>query len=331
MEPKWLHRYWKAEYLPGLSSEFLDAFREGALRVTSPLSQSIIFHLAGALNDHERRRRGGRQPRRPLHRRVRRHLATRRPRRPACGLGPGGVGADPALLDRRELRQLPAGRRRHRPDRRRLRHQLPAPPTGQGRPTTPTTCSASTATSPRRPDGQSTSANTTRGGKRSQLDSWRWPAEHRSSPGSNRHGQATRHEPYPTPHAHHRLDRRAVAPHQLCSVGHRNLSSPGRTPNLHLICSLEAERARTVGPRSRCGQVLATQAQPRASARPAPPCRRPSVPPPGHRPALQRRRRRPQPSGRALPAPTRQGSPRPSPAIRAGWPWRLHLACRKPP
>jgi FAD/FMN-containing dehydrogenase len=53
MEPKWLHRYWKAEFLPGLSSEFLDAFRGHALRVTSPLSQSIIFHVAGALNDRE--------------------------------------------------------------------------------------------------------------------------------------------------------------------------------------------------------------------------------------------------------------------------------------
>jgi FAD/FMN-containing dehydrogenase len=53
MEPKWLHRYWKAEFLPGLSSGFLDAFRSSALRVTSPLSQSIIFHLAGALNDHD--------------------------------------------------------------------------------------------------------------------------------------------------------------------------------------------------------------------------------------------------------------------------------------
>jgi FAD/FMN-containing dehydrogenase len=53
MEPKWLHRYWKAEFFPGLSSEFLDGFRESGLRVTSPLSQSVIFHLAGALNDHE--------------------------------------------------------------------------------------------------------------------------------------------------------------------------------------------------------------------------------------------------------------------------------------
>jgi FAD/FMN-containing dehydrogenase len=53
MEPKWLHRYWKAEFLPGLSSGFLDAFRSRALRVTSPLSQSVLFHLAGALNDRE--------------------------------------------------------------------------------------------------------------------------------------------------------------------------------------------------------------------------------------------------------------------------------------
>jgi FAD/FMN-containing dehydrogenase len=53
MEPKWLHRYWKAEFLPGLSSEFLAAFGEGALQVTSPLSQSVLFHLAGALNEHE--------------------------------------------------------------------------------------------------------------------------------------------------------------------------------------------------------------------------------------------------------------------------------------
>jgi hypothetical protein len=53
MEPKWLHRYWKTWFLPGLSSEFLDAFRSSALRVTSPLSQSVLFHLAGALNDRE--------------------------------------------------------------------------------------------------------------------------------------------------------------------------------------------------------------------------------------------------------------------------------------
>jgi hypothetical protein len=53
MDPKGLHQYWKAEYLPGLSSEYLNTFRDGALKVTSPLSYSVIFHIAGALNDHE--------------------------------------------------------------------------------------------------------------------------------------------------------------------------------------------------------------------------------------------------------------------------------------
>jgi FAD/FMN-containing dehydrogenase len=52
-EPKGAHRYWKTEFLPGLSSEYLDAFREGAMKLTSPLSQSIIFHLGGALNGRD--------------------------------------------------------------------------------------------------------------------------------------------------------------------------------------------------------------------------------------------------------------------------------------
>jgi FAD/FMN-containing dehydrogenase len=53
MEPKGLHRYWKTEFLPGLSPQFLTAFRDGALRVTSPLSQSVLFHLGGALNERD--------------------------------------------------------------------------------------------------------------------------------------------------------------------------------------------------------------------------------------------------------------------------------------
>jgi FAD/FMN-containing dehydrogenase len=51
MEPKGNHYYWKTEYLPGLSNEFLDALRDSALKVTSPLSESIVIHLAGALNE----------------------------------------------------------------------------------------------------------------------------------------------------------------------------------------------------------------------------------------------------------------------------------------
>jgi len=53
MEPKGLCQYWKAEYLPGLSSEYLDPFRDAALNVTSPLSYSVIFHIGGALNERD--------------------------------------------------------------------------------------------------------------------------------------------------------------------------------------------------------------------------------------------------------------------------------------
>jgi FAD/FMN-containing dehydrogenase len=51
MEPKGLHRYWKSEFLPGLSNEFLDRFSDRALQVTSPLSHALVFHLAGAVNE----------------------------------------------------------------------------------------------------------------------------------------------------------------------------------------------------------------------------------------------------------------------------------------
>ena len=52
-EPKGFHYYWKTEYLPGLSGGFLDAFAEGALKVTSPLSESVIFHVGGAVNERD--------------------------------------------------------------------------------------------------------------------------------------------------------------------------------------------------------------------------------------------------------------------------------------
>jgi FAD/FMN-containing dehydrogenase len=53
MDPKGLHQYWKTEYLPGLSSEYTDIFREAALKVASPMSFSVIFHIAGALNERD--------------------------------------------------------------------------------------------------------------------------------------------------------------------------------------------------------------------------------------------------------------------------------------
>ena len=51
MEPHGNRYYWKTEYLDGLSSAFLDTFCELAVKVTSPLSESIVIHLAGALNE----------------------------------------------------------------------------------------------------------------------------------------------------------------------------------------------------------------------------------------------------------------------------------------
>lgn len=50
-QPKGVHYYWKTEFIPEVSDEFADAFRTAALGVTSPMSQSVIFHLAGALNE----------------------------------------------------------------------------------------------------------------------------------------------------------------------------------------------------------------------------------------------------------------------------------------
>lgn len=50
-EPKGPHRYWKTEFFAELSDGFVEGFRDGALRLTSPMSQSVIFHLAGALNE----------------------------------------------------------------------------------------------------------------------------------------------------------------------------------------------------------------------------------------------------------------------------------------
>ena len=52
-QPKGPHYYWKTEFVPGLSEDFLGTFRDEGLRVTSPMSQSIMFHLAGALNEHD--------------------------------------------------------------------------------------------------------------------------------------------------------------------------------------------------------------------------------------------------------------------------------------
>jgi FAD/FMN-containing dehydrogenase len=53
MDPKGFRQYWKAEYLPDLSEEYCRAWVVSALKLTSPLSYSVIFHIGGALNDHQ--------------------------------------------------------------------------------------------------------------------------------------------------------------------------------------------------------------------------------------------------------------------------------------
>jgi FAD/FMN-containing dehydrogenase len=53
MEPSGPHRYWKTEFFPKLDDGFLEAFRENAAGTPSPLSYGIVFHLAGALNEHD--------------------------------------------------------------------------------------------------------------------------------------------------------------------------------------------------------------------------------------------------------------------------------------
>ncbi|HEV8594411.1 MAG TPA: FAD-binding oxidoreductase, partial [Thermoplasmata archaeon] len=48
-QPKGLNYYWKTGYLAELTDEFLAAVRREALKTTSPMSQSIIFHLGDGL------------------------------------------------------------------------------------------------------------------------------------------------------------------------------------------------------------------------------------------------------------------------------------------
>ena len=51
LDPDGLEQYWKAEYLPELSSDYLSTFARAALKTTFPLSFSVVFPIGGALND----------------------------------------------------------------------------------------------------------------------------------------------------------------------------------------------------------------------------------------------------------------------------------------
>lgn len=49
--PKGMHHYWKSEFLPDLPGAMLDAFRQQASAIISPLSLAMLYHLGGALCD----------------------------------------------------------------------------------------------------------------------------------------------------------------------------------------------------------------------------------------------------------------------------------------
>jgi FAD/FMN-containing dehydrogenase len=51
MDSKGFQQYWKAEYLAELTADYCRTFLDAALRLTSPLSYSVIFHIGGALNE----------------------------------------------------------------------------------------------------------------------------------------------------------------------------------------------------------------------------------------------------------------------------------------
>jgi hypothetical protein len=52
-QPKGLNYYWKTGYLAELADDFLATFRREALKATSPMSQSIIFHLGDGLRQRD--------------------------------------------------------------------------------------------------------------------------------------------------------------------------------------------------------------------------------------------------------------------------------------
>lgn len=53
LDPDGLNQYWKTEFLPDVSPDYLDTFRDAALKVASPMSYSVIFHIGGVNNERE--------------------------------------------------------------------------------------------------------------------------------------------------------------------------------------------------------------------------------------------------------------------------------------
>lgn len=51
-QPKGLHYYWKSEFLPEITDDVLTAYKAQFVGNTSPANQIVLFHLAGAVNEH---------------------------------------------------------------------------------------------------------------------------------------------------------------------------------------------------------------------------------------------------------------------------------------
>jgi FAD/FMN-containing dehydrogenase len=52
-QPKGANYYWKTEFIPEVNTDFLEAFLANGAGIESPMSQMMMFHIAGAVNDHE--------------------------------------------------------------------------------------------------------------------------------------------------------------------------------------------------------------------------------------------------------------------------------------
>jgi FAD/FMN-containing dehydrogenase len=51
-QPKGMHYYWKSEFLAGLSDGLLGTYQAQFVDLKAPANQIVLFHLAGALNEH---------------------------------------------------------------------------------------------------------------------------------------------------------------------------------------------------------------------------------------------------------------------------------------
>jgi FAD/FMN-containing dehydrogenase len=51
-QPKGMNYYWKSEFVPALNDNLLATYREQVEGIQAPANQIVLFHLAGALNEH---------------------------------------------------------------------------------------------------------------------------------------------------------------------------------------------------------------------------------------------------------------------------------------